>query len=108
VKAAPRNFRVAFENDKVRVLEYHARPGLWLCGQGMHFHPAHLVISLTEVKARLTLPDGKVITAHDKPGAVFWAPAGSHIAENIGGEARAYVVEMKGPEWKPSTWSEKG
>ena len=109
VKAAPRNFRVAFENDKVRVLEYNVRPGLWLCGQGWHYHPAHLVISLTDVKAKVTLEDGKVIVAEDKPGTVFWAPAGRHMAENLGTKvARAYIVESKEGDWKPSTWSEKG
>jgi hypothetical protein len=28
VKVAPRNYRVAFENDKVRVLEYYSKPGV--------------------------------------------------------------------------------
>src|SRR5690349_18254462 len=109
VKAAPRQYRVALENDKVRVLEYWSRPGLALCGQGRHFHPAHLTISLTDVKARVTLDDGRVIVAQDKPGDMFWAPAGFHVTENLGREAaRAYVVEFKDKDWKPSTWSEKG
>ncbi len=110
VKSAPRNYRVAFENDKVRVLEYSSRARApALCGQGRHYHPAHLVISLTDVKARVTLEDGKVIVAQDKAGDVFWAPAGMHTVENLGsGAARAYIVESKDANWKPSTWSEKG
>jgi hypothetical protein len=108
VKAAPRNYRVAFENDKVRVLEYHSLPGLGLCGQGSHFHPAHLTVSLTDAKARVTLPDGKVMIAEDKAGDMFWAPAGMHTTENVGRNAvRAYIVETKDASWKPSTWSGK-
>jgi hypothetical protein len=109
VKASPRQYRVVLENDKVRVLEYWSRPGLALCGQGRHYHPAHLTISLTDVKARVTLDDGRVIVAQDKPGDMFWAPAGYHVTENLGSAAaRAYVVEYKDKDWKPSTWSEKG
>ena len=109
VKAAPRQYRVVFENDKVRVLEYWSRPGLPLCGQGRHYHPVHLVVSPDAVKARVTLEDGKVIVAEDKPGSVFWAPAGTHTVENLSANAaRAYMVEMKDANWKPSTWSERG
>jgi hypothetical protein len=108
VKTAPRNYRVAFENEKVRVLEYYSKPGVGLCGQGRHFHPAHLTIALTEAAARVRLDDGRVIVAHDKPGDMLWHPAVTHTTENIGkGDVRAYVVELKDAEWKPSTWSEK-
>jgi hypothetical protein len=108
VKVAPRNYRVAFENDRVRVLEYYSRPGLGLCGQGRHSHPAHLTVSLTDAKAKVLLEDGRVIVAENKPGDMFWAPAETHTVENIGKkDARAYVVELKDASWKPSTWSDK-
>ena len=108
VKAAPRNYRVAFENEKVRVLEYFSRPGLGLCGQGAHYHPAHLTVALTDSKARVTFPDGKVVVAQDKAGDMFWAPAGTHTVENVGPNVvRAYIVETKDADWKPSTWSGK-
>lgn len=48
VKVASRNYRIAFENDRVRVLEYFSRPGVGLCGQGRHSHPAHLTVSVTD------------------------------------------------------------
>jgi beta-alanine degradation protein BauB len=105
-KTAPRNYRVAFENEKVRVLEYYSKPGLGLCGQGKHFHPAHLTLALTDAKARVRLDDGRVIVAENKAGDVFWAPAETHTVENIGKQdVRAYIVETKDPAWKPSTWS---
>jgi beta-alanine degradation protein BauB len=107
VKVAPRNYRVAFENDKVRVLEYLSRPGLGLCGQGRHFHPAHLTVSLTDASAKVVLADGRVILAKNRAGDMFWAPAETHTVENVGKhDVRAYIVEIKDASWKPSTWSE--
>jgi len=106
-KVAPRNYRVAFENDNVRVLEYFSRPGVGLCGQGRHYHPAHLTVSLTDAKAKVLLDDGRVIVAENKAGDMFWAPAESHTVENVGKkDVRAYIVEIKDGKWKPSTWKE--
>jgi hypothetical protein len=66
-------------------------------------------MALTDSKAKVTLPDGKVIVAEDKAGDMFWAPAGTHTVDNIGRNAvRAYIVESKDKDWKPSTWSDKG
>ena len=109
VKMAPRNYRVAFENEKFRVLEFYSRPGLGMCGQGRHYHPQHLTIPLTDSRVRVTLSDNKVVIANGKAGEIFWAPAETHTAENVGrADARAYLVELKDADWKPSTWSEKG
>jgi hypothetical protein len=100
----PRSYRVVFENDRVRVLEYVSRPGLGICGQGIHTHPAHLTIPLTEAKAKITLLDGKVIFDHKKAGDMFWEPDVKHKVENIGGSGvSAYLVEMKDKAWQPST-----
>ena len=52
-KMQPRAYRVAFENDKLRVLEYHSRPGMGVCGDGMHSHPAHLTVVLVSGKVRV-------------------------------------------------------
>ena len=106
-KVAPRNYRVAFENDRLRVLEYYSKPGLGLCGQGRHSHPAHLVFALTDGKAKVTLPSGKVIAAENKAGDIFWAPAETHTVENVGrNDVRADLVEVKDADWKPSTWTD--
>ena len=37
--ANPRSYRVVLENERVRVIEYKSRPGLGVCGEGMHSHP---------------------------------------------------------------------
>lgn len=93
----PRAYKVVLENDKVRVLEFNSKPGMGMCGQGVHSHPAHLSIALTPAKVRVKLPDGSVIVAESKVGDVFWAEAETHETENISGRnARALMVELKG------------
>jgi len=97
VKSQPQNYRVAFENDKVRVLEYNGRPGMGVCGDGMHSHPAHLAVLLSSSKVRIKTPDGKVEVHNDiPPGAVFWGNAETHEVENIGGnDVRMLLIEFK-------------
>jgi hypothetical protein len=45
VSTDPRAFRVVVDNASVRVLEFKSRPGLGVCGQGLHYHPAHVTVS---------------------------------------------------------------
>ena len=98
VRSNPRAFAVLFENDHVRVLEFTSRPGLGVCGQGVHSHPRHVNIAITAIKARVTLADGKQFLAENKPGDAFWEDAVTHSVENIGGAgARAYMIELKEP-----------
>jgi hypothetical protein len=101
---APRSYRVVLENDRVRVLEYKSRPGFGVCGQGMHFHPDHVTVSLTGAKLKETTSDGKAKFVDIQAGAVFFDPAQVHSAEVIGGlGTRSYIIELKGKDWKPST-----
>jgi hypothetical protein len=104
VKIMPKNYRVAYENDLVRVLEYNNRPGMGPCGAGLHYHPRHIDIFLTEYRGQSTKEDGKVSTGHVKAGDVKWFEAGTHEIENIDKTAtRMFMVEMKDANWKPST-----
>jgi len=97
VQSQPQNYRVTFENDRVRVLEYNGRPGMGVCGDGMHSHPAHLTVLLSTGKARFKTPDGKVEVRSDIPvGAVFWSNGETHEVENIGGsDIRLLIIELK-------------
>ncbi len=98
-----RSYKVVFENEQVRVLEYRSRPGLGICGQGVHSHPDHLTLLLTDAKAKVS-KDGKTFVAENKPGDIFWDPAATHSVENVGGSGtRAYIIELKGKNWQPST-----
>ena len=97
VQSQPQNYRVSFENNKLRVLEYNGRPGMGVCGDGMHSHPAHLTVLLSTGKVRIKTPDGKVEVHGDTPvGAVFWSDGETHEVENIGGSnVRLLIIELK-------------
>jgi hypothetical protein len=95
-KIQPAAYRVAFENDKLRALEHRSKPGMGVCGEGMHSHPAHLTVVMTTGKVRIKTPDGKVVEADGKAGDVFWSEAETHEVENISGRnLQALLIELK-------------
>jgi len=95
-KVDPRGYKVLVDNDQVRVLEYIGKPRLGVCGQGMHSHPDHVTVVQSPAKVKVTLPDGKSFVAENKPGDVFFEPAGTHSVENIGSrETRSLLIEIK-------------
>jgi hypothetical protein len=89
--------RVLVENEKIKVTEYVSTPGNDVCGgPGLHSHPAHLSILLTDATVRLTSADGKKQDFTLKAGTAFWSEAESHIVVNSGDKpVRAYLVEYK-------------
>lgn len=92
----PGSFRVAFENDSLRALEFVSRPRTTVCGVGKHSHPAHLTVALSDARVRITLADGRQIEATNRLGDVFWSEAETHTVENIGGGTiRALIIELK-------------
>jgi beta-alanine degradation protein BauB len=104
VLVAPKSYRVVFENDRVRVLEYNNRPGLGPCGRGRHYHPAHLDVFLSEFTGRMTHEDGRISTGRPKVGQVGWFEAETHEVENVDKSVvRMLMVELKDANWKPST-----
>ena len=103
-KTEPRSYKVLFENEKVRVLQYVSRPGIGVCGTGKHSHPDHVTVTLTPAKVKLTTEDGKVQINEIPAGAAFWETASTHSAENIGGSgSRMVLIEIKDKGWKPAT-----
>lgn len=89
----PDLYKVLFENDRVRVLEYADMPG---DRTEMHTHPAFVVYALSAFKRRLTLPDGKMIEREFEPGQVLFSEAQTHSGENIGSTVtRIVMVELK-------------
>lgn len=100
----PRSFRVVLENESVRVLEHKSGPGFGVCGQGMHYHPDRVSVSLTGAKTKVTNPEGRTIVREVPSGHIFFARAETHSTEIIGGSGtRTYIIELKGKDWKPST-----
>src|SRR5687767_12331423 len=97
-KVMPRAYRVALENDRLRVLEFTGRPGLGVCGESMHSHPAHLTVVLTDFQAKSVAPDGTVVNRTRKAGEVFWSEAQTHKVENTGrSSSRVLHIELKSP-----------
>jgi hypothetical protein len=95
IRVAPDNYRVVFENDRVRILSFHARPGeKW----GLHAHPDAVVVSLDEYRVRNVVPGAGPTVRETKRGDVAWIPARSHTGENIGStDMDCVIVEIKEP-----------
>ena len=98
MKVALKNTKVLLENDRVRVLEYQAKPGE---KAAMHSHPANVVYALSSFKTKFTLPDGKTQEVETKAGQANWSEASTHASENVGTtEAHALIIELKEPSKK--------
>jgi hypothetical protein len=96
IQVAPNNYKVVFENARVRVLSFHARPGeKW----GLHAHPDAVVVSLDQYKVRNVVPGAEPTVREAKRGDVAWIPARSHTGENIGEtDMDCILVELKEPK----------
>lgn len=95
-KIQPQSYRIALENDQLRVLDFRSRPGMGVCGSGVHSHPAHLTVALTPGKVRVRTPDGQVKVEENTEPIVFWSEAETHEVENISGRnMRAFLIELK-------------
>jgi quercetin dioxygenase-like cupin family protein len=93
VAISPQLYSVRFENDRVRVLEYHLKPG---GTEPMHSHPPGVVFALADATVKTTLPNGTVVAYPSHTGDVMWRDAVTHSAENVGTtEAHYYAVELK-------------
>ncbi len=89
----PDFYKVIFENDRVRVLEYQDGPG---DKTSMHDHPAFLVYALSAFERRLTLPDGTELNRSFTPGQVLFSEAQTHAGENVGTTpTHIIMVELK-------------
>jgi len=91
----PDNYKVLFENDRVRVLEFILRKG---ATEKFHHHPAAVTYVLSPFKIRFTYPDGTTKVREAKAGDVLFGDAVVHSPLNIGEtDARGVLVEMKSP-----------
>jgi hypothetical protein len=93
VKVSPQYYAVRFENDRVRVLEFHLKPGE---KEAMHSHPPGVVYFLADATIRNGLPDGTSSEKSFKAGDVLWRENTTHTGDNVGTtEARAIAIELK-------------
>ena len=89
-----KHYTVEMENNRVRVLRIRYGPREVSV---MHRHPAAVVVFLTDVHARFTLPDGQTEEQTLKAGDVVAYPAGEHLPENLRDQPlEAVLVELKG------------
>jgi quinol monooxygenase YgiN/quercetin dioxygenase-like cupin family protein len=89
----PDNYKVLFENDRVRVLDFQLKKG---ARESFHQHPAAVTYVLAPFKIRFTFPDGTMKIREAKAGDVFYGEALVHASENIGDtDAHGILIEMK-------------
>jgi quercetin dioxygenase-like cupin family protein len=93
VKLSPQYYKVLLENDQVRVLEYHLKPGE---KEPTHSHSAGVVYVFGDAKLKFTFPDGRTEEGAATAGEVIWRNPVTHRVENTGTtEAHALVVDLK-------------
>ena len=90
----PDKYQVIFENDRVRVLEYHDLPG---DRTSPHQHPDSVMFTLSGFRRRLHAPRGTRDVVME-PGRAHWLPAQTHAGENTGTtDTHVLFVELKDP-----------
>lgn len=90
----PQLYRVIFENDRVRVLEYRDTPG---SRTHFHRHPDTVMYPLTTFRRKISA-GGRQVDVDIEAGGVRWVAAQEHAGENIGEtETHAIFVELKEP-----------
>jgi beta-alanine degradation protein BauB len=90
----PDKYKVVFENDQVRVLEYRDEPGQ---RTSPHQHPNSVMYTLSSFKRRLIGEDGNFVDVTLSQGMTRWLDAQTHSGENIGGTStHVLFVELKG------------
>jgi hypothetical protein len=94
VSTNPDAYRVLFENERVRVLEYTDTPGHRTTP---HRHPDSVMVTLSSFRRRLAA-DGREVEVDVPAGVARWLSAQEHSGENIGTtDTRTVFVELKEP-----------
>ena len=94
VETNPDNYSVVFENDRVRVLEYHDVPGSQTT---VHAHPDSVMHTLSSFRRRLS-SGGVERDVELAAGTTGWLPAQQHCGHNIGeSDTHVLFIELKEP-----------
>ena len=89
----PDKYKVIFENERVRVLEYHDEPGQ---RTSPHDHPDSVMFTLSPFERRLIGADGETRDVELAKGEVRWLDAQTHSGENTGDTPTHVIfVELK-------------
>jgi beta-alanine degradation protein BauB len=90
----PDAYRVVFENERVRVLEYTDEPGY---RTRPHQHPDSVMITVSSFSRRL-YGGGREVDVELAAGTARWVSAQEHAGENTGSTpTHSFFVELKEP-----------
>ena len=93
VTTNPEHYRMIFENESVRVLDYRDEPGE---STTPHVHPNSVMITLTDFQRRLST-GGAQRNVSLASGQALGLPAQRHTGDNIGTTpTHTILVELKG------------
>jgi quercetin dioxygenase-like cupin family protein len=90
----PDLYKLIFENERIRVLEYTDKPG---DKTTPHRHPDSVMYTLSSFKRRVAA-GGRQVDVELQAGQVRWVGAQEHSGENIGDtDTHTIFVELKEP-----------
>lgn len=90
----PNHYKVIFENERVRVLEYRDEPG---DHTHVHRHPDSVMVTLSDFRRRVA-SGGRSVDVELKAGEARWVGAQEHTGENVGDSAsHSIFIELKEP-----------
>lgn len=93
IETNPESYKLVFENEHVRVLEYLDHPGYMT---KPHQHPNSVMYTLSTFSRRLHA-NGTTRDVEINAGTTGWLPAQIHSGENIGQtDTHVIFVELKG------------
>ena len=93
VRVDPQHFKLAFQNERVRVVRLTMKGSE---GSPMHEEPDILAVCLKECHVRLTRPDGKTQDLHMQAGDTRWVWEDTRSERNLSTEPlEMLLVEMK-------------
>ncbi len=93
VKIDPKEYKVEFENDQVRIVRVKRAPHSKVA---MHEHPDYVVVYLTDIHQKVTATDGTVTEATRKAGEVVFNKGLKHAEESLLDQpVEVILVELK-------------
>ena len=96
----PDHYKVIFENERVRVLEYKDKPG---DRTTPHEHPDSVMYTRSAFRRRLYGADDQTREVEMEAGLTGWLPAQQHAGHNIGDtDTHVIFVELKEPSAAPT------
>ena len=90
----PHLYKMIFENERVRILEYRDEPG---DHTHAHRHPDSVMVTLSAFRRQVS-SGGRSVEVELRAGEARWVGAQEHSGENIGSTATHTIfVELKEP-----------